>query len=284
MVQVAAIALRDALSQFQKVAPAKDPAASQQMLQKFVRYFGPDRLMKSLKPIDIETFGQSSGVDALAKLAPVKDFLKYADGAGLTVKDMDGKGLDRHLKVKRSPIRVKQSAHRNTGPTVRLSPEGHKRAVDELDTLKAESLSIADDIKKAMADKDFRENAPLDAARDKQAHTAARIRDLEETLRFAEIIQEDGGAAHADAGRSRIGSHVVVWDMLDNENLSYVLVDPKEVNSAAGRISVESPVGKALLNRRKGDIVEVKSPSGSRKYRVDEVEGFNEGGSRSGPK
>lgn len=269
-----AMPLGEAVFKFQTVSPQKDAAASQQMLQKFVRWFGPERSMISLKPSDVETFGQLSGVDSLIKLAPVKAFLKYADDAGMTQKDREGKNLAGHLKVKRAPVRQRQGARKASGPTARLSPEGYSKAVEELETLRAESLLIAEDIKRAMADKDFRENAPLDAARDKQAHNASRIRDLAEVLRSAEIISEDSNGSHAESGRCRIGSRVRIFDIEAKESIHYTLVDPKEVNVQAGKISVESPVGKALLNKRQGETVDVRSPSGSRQYKIELVEGF----------
>jgi transcription elongation factor GreA len=218
----------------------------------------------------VEAFGQSSGVDSMAKLQPVKAFLKYAYDSGMT----PGGNLATHLKVKRAPTRPKQAASailRNSGPTARLSAEGHQKAIEELETLKSQRVTVAEEIKRAMADKDFRENAPLDAARDQQAHLEARIRELEQVLRSAEIISD---GMQSDSGRSRIGSNVVVWDMEAEERITYTLVDPKEVDLSKGRISVESPVGKAFLNKRPGDIAEVMAPAGARRYKVEGVDGL----------
>ena len=277
MADAEAVSLGDAVFRFQTVAPQKDAVAAQQMLQKFVRWFGPERSVSSLKAWEIEAFGQGSGVDSLVKLQPVKAFLKYLYDEGMTHEIAAGQrqpaNLATHLKVKRSPVRTRQAASRRAAaPASQISVEGHKQALEELEELRAERLLIAEDIKKAMADKDFRENAPLDAARDKQAHNEARIRELEEIIRSAEIIKEDSNGSYADAGRCRVGSRVELFDLQDQERITYTLVHPKEVNAVLGKISVESPVGKALLNKRQGETVEVKAPQGSRRYRIEGVD------------
>lgn len=265
--------LGDAVFRFLTTNPPKDAANAQQMLQKFVRWFGAERPMATLKAWEVEAFGQNCGVDSLVKLQPVKSFLKFAFDQELTKEFTGGEtrtaNLATHLKVKRAPVRQRQ-ARRAAGPTTRLSAEGHKKAQGELERLQTDRLVIADDIKKAMADKDFRENAPLDAARDKQAHNEARIRELEETLRSAEILED--GSTVGDTGRCRIGSKVTLRDMQDQRQEIYVLVDPKEGDGASGKISVESLVGKALLNKRSGDVVEVKAPMGALRYKIESVD------------
>ncbi|MBF8299310.1 MAG: greA [Dehalococcoidia bacterium] len=274
MVEREAVYLGDAVFQFLTMNPQKDAASAQQMLQKFVRWFGTEKPMGTLKAWEVETFGQNCGVDTLSRLQSIKSFLRYAYDAGLTTEIAGGlkrpANLANHLKVKRAPVRQRQ-AKRISGEGARLSAEGHKRAQGDLERLQTERLVIADDIKRAMADKDFRENAPLDAARDKQSHNEARIRELEETLRSAQIL--DGASAATNTGRCRIGSNVTLRDLQDQRQEVYVLVDPKEGDGASGKISVESLVGKALLNRRPGDVVEVKAPLGLLKYRIEGVDG-----------
>ena len=276
MVDAETVSLGDAVFRFQTVAPQKDAVTAQQMLQKFVRWFGPERPISSLKAWEIEAFGQGSGVDSLVKLQAVKLFLKYLFDQGMTHEIASGQrqpaNLATHLKVKRSPVRTRQASKRAAAPVSQISAEGHKKALDDLEDLRAERLLIAEDIKKAMADKDFRENAPLDAARDKQAHNEARIRELEEIIRSAEIIKQDSTGSYADAGRCRVGSRVELFDLQDQERITCTLVHPKEVNAVAGKISVESPVGKALLNKRQGETVEVRAPQGSRRYRIERVD------------
>ena len=153
--------LGDAVTQFLTVSPQKDSAASQQVLQRFVRWCGRDRPISGLKAWEIENFGQNSGADSLLKLAAIKAFLAYAHKEGMTTVN-----LGAHLKVKRAPVRHRQAKRAAAHPAARLSSEGLDRAQHELDQLKGQRVTVAEEIKRAMADKDFRKNAPLDAAQD----------------------------------------------------------------------------------------------------------------------
>ncbi|MSQ15764.1 MAG: transcription elongation factor GreA, partial [Dehalococcoidia bacterium] len=119
----------------------------------------------------------------------------------------------------------------------------------------------------AMADKDFRENAPLDAAREHQGMVEARIRELEAIFRRAQVADSNGG----DSSRAGVGSTLVITDMDTNEAMKYTLVHPNEVNLAVGKISVVSPTGKSLLDRSVLDVVEVVAPSGVLKYRIESI-------------
>ena len=260
------VSLGDAVTQFISAHPPKDGGASQ--LQRFVRWYGKDRPLGAISPWEIESFGQNSGADSLAKLQPVKAFLAYAHKEGMTQAK-----LATHLKVKRMPARQK-GAKRTASPpppSAKLSREGYQKANDDLESLRAQRVNVAQEIQRAMADKDFRENAPLDAARDQQAHLEARIRELEGTLRFAEIV-EAGEESLAKNHRSRLGSKVVVFDAEFKESITYTLVDPNEVNLRLGKISVESPVGRAFLNRSAGEKVEVVAPAGVHHYKIERVE------------
>jgi transcription elongation factor GreA len=119
-----------------------------------------------------------------------------------------------------------------------------------------------------MADKDFRENAPLDAAKDRQGHIEARIREIESTLKRAVLAD-----AAAQTGRVRVGSSVTVKNIDNGRTMQYSIVGPTEANAAEGKISSVSPVGKALLDRVPGDEVEVSVPAGAMKLVVEAVEG-----------
>jgi transcription elongation factor GreA len=119
-----------------------------------------------------------------------------------------------------------------------------------------------------MADKDFRENAPLDAARDEQAHIEMRIRDLEEKLRNAVIIDEQ-----AKGGRANVGSFVRLLNLSTSKEQQFTLVSPAEVDPKNGKISIQSPVGIAVQNRSEGDEVTVNAPSGPIPFRIVEVRG-----------
>jgi transcription elongation factor GreA len=129
---------------------------------------------------------------------------------------------------------------------------------------------IAEALHLAMADKDFRENAPLDAARDQQAHLEARIRELEAILKRVEVMEEGGVAP--DTTRVQLGKVVVVHDIEAGEDLRFTLVHSHEANLALGKLSIASPLGKAVVERSTGDEVEVTAPGGVQRYRIAAVE------------
>jgi len=140
----------------------------------------------------------------------------------------------------------------------------------ELESLKAQRPRILADLKRAMEDKDFRENAPLDAARAQQGYVEGRIRQIELTLDRAVDVKEQGPAPKSSV---QIGSKVVLRNLSSGKEVSYTLVRSGDVNPGEGRISFESPVGRALLQHQAGDEVEVSAPSGTLRFRVERVEG-----------
>ena len=133
---------------------------------------------------------------------------------------------------------------------------------------KAQRKAIRDEIRRAMQDKDFRENAPLDAAKDKQGHQEARIREIEAMLKRA-VVVEPG----TQTGRVRVGTTVRVTNLGTGAATRFSIVGPTEANAADGKISTVSPVGKALLDRRVGDEVEISVPAGVMRLKIEEIEG-----------
>jgi transcription elongation factor GreA len=119
-----------------------------------------------------------------------------------------------------------------------------------------------------MADKDYRENAPLAAARDEQALLEAKIRENEDRLRNAVIIDAD-----AKGGRANVGSVVKLLNVEHDREQEFTLVSPAEVDPAQGKISMESPIGVALRNKGQGAEVTVDAPAGKIRFRVLEVRG-----------
>jgi transcription elongation factor GreA len=150
-----------------------------------------------------------------------------------------------------------------------LTAEGQASLSAELEALKARRPGIAEELRRAMMDKDFRENAPLDAAREHQAHVEGRIRQLEAILKHAEVI----GGQTAPGAKTHLGSTVILRDLASGSAVRYVLVSPSEVSPAEGKISIASPVGKAILSRTVGDEVEVSVPAGSLRFRIEEIQG-----------
>lgn len=243
----------------------KGESASAQELNRFVRWYGGQNKASALTPLDIEKYveysARASG-DLSSRMEPVKDFLNHLHESGMT----DHK-LSTHLKYKRS--NSKSSDPRKNSKNVNyLTREGHQKLKAEYDELVKQRVSVADDLKKAMADKDFRENAPLDAARDRQAHLEARIRELEAILKRAEVMSDSKNGT----GRVRLGSRVSIKDLSADEVLVYTLVSSSEASLREFRISIDSPIGNAIYDKRPGDQVEVKAPAGIQRYVVEKVE------------
>ncbi|MBQ7678440.1 MAG: transcription elongation factor GreA [Butyrivibrio sp.] len=150
-----------------------------------------------------------------------------------------------------------------------LTYEGLKRYEDELEQLKiVRRKEVSEKIKEARAQGDLSENAEYDAAKDEQRDIEARIEELEKILKNAEVVVED----EVDLDRIGIGCKVRIKDLELDEELEYKIVGSSEANSLKGKISNESPVGKALIGARKNQTVEVETQAGVFKYKVLNIE------------
>ena len=149
-----------------------------------------------------------------------------------------------------------------------LTREGLRRYEDELHELKVvRRKEVAQKIKDAREQGDLSENAEYDAAKDEQRDIEARIEDLEKILKNVEVVDEED----VTADHIMIGSKVRILDIEFDEELSYKVVGSTEANSIKGKISNESPVGKALMGAVVGDIVTVHTPAGESQYKVLEI-------------
>ena len=150
-----------------------------------------------------------------------------------------------------------------------LTYTGLKKYEDELHDLKVNKRQeIAQKIKEAREQGDLSENAEYDAAKDEQRDIEARIVDLEKLLKNAEVVVED----EIDLDKISIGCQVKVLDVEEDEEMEFKIVGSTEANCLDGKISNESPVGKALIGAHTNDIVEVEMPSGIMKYKVLEIQ------------
>lgn len=149
-----------------------------------------------------------------------------------------------------------------------LSKEGYEKYEKELLYLKGERRTeIAEKIKDAREQGDLSENAEYDAAKDEQREIEMRIEQIENILKNSEVVDK----ADLKKGTIGIGSHIRVLDVKANEEIEYDIVGATEANSLSGKISNESPLGSALLGKKKGDEVEVKLARGSLKVQVLKV-------------
>ena len=150
-----------------------------------------------------------------------------------------------------------------------LTYEGLKAYEDELHDLKVvKRAEVAERIKEAREQGDLSENAEYDAAKDEQRDIEARIEALEKILKNAEVVVEED----VDTNKISIGCKVKVLDMEVNEEIEYSIVGSSEANSLKGKISNESPVGKALIGAKKGQTVTVETQAGVLKYKVLGIE------------
>lgn len=153
-----------------------------------------------------------------------------------------------------------------------LTYEGLKKYESELEHLKVvKRQEVAQKIKEAREQGDLSENAEYDAAKDEQRDIEARIEELEKILKNAEVVDED----EVDLDKINIGCQVKILDIEFNEELEYKIVGSTEANSLKGKISNESPVGKALIGHKVGDTVEVETQAGMFSYKVLEIQRSN---------
>ena len=153
-----------------------------------------------------------------------------------------------------------------------LTYEGLRKYEEELHDLKVvKRQEVAQKIKEAREQGDLSENAEYDAAKDEQRDIEARIEELEKILKNAEVVVED----EVDLDKINIGCIVKILDVEYSEELDYKIVGGAEADVAAGKISNESPVGKALIGHKVGDTVEVETPAGVFAYKILEIQRSN---------
>ena len=146
---------------------------------------------------------------------------------------------------------------------------GLKKLEDELQDLKVNRRKeVAQKIKEAREQGDLSENAEYDAAKDEQRDIEARIEELEKILKNAEVIDEDDVAIDTIS----VGCCVTLLDVEFDDEMQFKIVGSTEANSLKGYISNESPIGQALLGKKKGEVVEVESPAGAIQYKIMEIE------------
>lgn len=232
---------------------------------RFVRWYGWNRFLSEITVPEVGSYAEhiaTSTPEPLKKLEPVKAFLNYARQKGLIKTN-----LAVHLRVRKISPRFAPSSRQLSVPPVSLTPQGYAELEAELAALKQERPRIAEELRRAAADKDFRENAPLEAAREHQGQIEARIRAIELILKSATIMEETA----VTTAMVDIGDTVVLKDLSSGEEVVYTLVSPSEANPVAGKISTASPIGKAVIGRELGDTIEVSAPAGVLRYKVEGI-------------
>ncbi len=154
------------------------------------------------------------------------------------------------------------------GKKVILTADGLKKLEDELSELKnVRRAEIAQELKEARAQGDLSENAEYDAAKDAQRIIEERIVEIETLLKNVEVVD----SSEIDSERVSIGCRVKLRDMEFKEDMEFLMVGSTEASSLQGKMSNESPVGKAILGHKKGETVKVETKAGKIKYKILEV-------------
>ena len=239
---------------------------SQAEVERFARWCGSDREFARLRGHEVAMYAETltgAVTDASDRAEAVRKFLAYAKKAGYSTSN-----LGTHLRVRKPSAKrsVKAAATKQT----EVSAQEKEALTTELESLKAQRPRIIADLKRAMEDKDFRENAPLDAAKNEQALVEGRIRTLEATIQNAVVVE---AAVRRQGDSVAIGTTLTLRNLKSDSQTTYTLVRPGEIDAAQGRISFESPVGRSLLGHHAGDEVEVAAPSGTIRFKIERVEG-----------
>ena len=149
-----------------------------------------------------------------------------------------------------------------------LTPEGYEKLKQEIEHLSTEKRrEVAERIRIAREFGDIAENSEYDDAKNEQARLEQRIAVLEERLRGARVIAADEVSTDAVS----VGSRVKLRDLDANKTVEYHIVGSAEANPMEHRLSNESPVGKAIIGRKKGETVEVTAPRGSLKFKILDI-------------
>jgi len=146
-----------------------------------------------------------------------------------------------------------------------MTSAGLQKLEDELHDLKVvRRKAVAEKIKEAREQGDISENAEYDAAMDEQRDIEARIEEIGKLLKNAEVVVDD----EIDSGKINVGCTVKVYDEEYEEEMEFHIVGSSEANSLQGKISNESPVGKALIGHSVGDMISVETQAGVIEYKV----------------
>lgn len=144
-----------------------------------------------------------------------------------------------------------------------LTKEGYEELKQELDSLKQKLMyEISERIKEARELGDLSENTEYDEAKNEQGRIGSRITELEQILNNSEIIE------NTDSNQISVGSYVIIKNLNTGEERSVRLVNPQEADIFSNKISVDSPVGRALMGRKVGEVVKLKAPAGSVRYEI----------------
>jgi transcription elongation factor GreA len=261
----------EAVGKYLAILPDEKKNAAQQEINNFMRWYGGrEKPLEALEGAAVGNYAERlARTDAacVQKLDLVKGFLTYAhkqhwckENLSVSirvVKKSSGKSkpasaASKKKGQKKEPAYMTQKAYDDIGA--------------ELKTLQEKRLAVIEDVKRAAADKDFKENAPYHAAREQKSMLDGKIMELDELITTAVIIEEN-----VNTDTAGIGCTVVLLDLDSNRECRYSLVGPRELNPAKGKISTVSPVGKAVVGKAVGAKFEVSVPAGKLHFELKEI-------------
>ena len=257
--------LGEAATRFLASLPPTEKGMSQQEVYRFVRWYGWERALAGLTAPEIASYAEHlslSDTGYIKKLGLIQTFLVYARKEGWSKSN-----LATHLKAKKGKTRLQSSFRRDSPETLSLTQQGYATLKADLAALKSKRSEAIDEVRRARADKDFRENAPLDAAREQYGHLEGQIKELEEALKSAVVLDEKQQVTL----KVSVGDSIILRDLASGEELHYIMVNSKEVDPARGKISSVSPIGKAVIGRGQGEVVEVTAPAGKLRYQIEQI-------------
>ncbi len=260
------MSLEEAALSFLTGLPPEERKDKQQEINRLVLWYGKGRPLSQITTVEVANYAEwvgASTVDATRKLEPVRAFLAYAKKERLIETN-----LATHLRVSQASPKTSSTTRRHSKKKVSVTPEDYAQLKSQLAALEKERLNVAEELHLAAADKDFRENAPLQAAREHRDQVEGRIKELKAAVSAAVVVREKA----ADDLKVRLGSTVILCNISSGEKLNYTLVTTNKANPAKNKISIASPLGKALLDKQQGAILKVTAPVGEISYQIEKIE------------
>ena len=259
--------LSQAISSYLSTVPVADREATGRELTRFARWIGPDVPISGIAAHIVSRYQEQfpeSSVDVNGRLEPVKLFL-----TNLKTQKLTQVNLGAHIRLQRqSARRARMSRGQSATEEIRITEQGVALLTAELEQLENVARPRAtEDLSVAYGDRDFRENAPYDAAKQKLAEVQGRIDEIRHTLSSASVY-----AGGTSTERIDLGMRVTLHSLQDDDKVIYTIVGAGEVSAREGKISTQSPIGRALLDRHAGETVEVQTPAGVETFRIEQIE------------
>ena len=254
----------EAVKIYVKTIPTSERMKVRYELYQFAKHIGLERKINTLTPPEIGDYGDllSSRVavsDTYDRMDTVKKFLLFLTENELVDENLN---LSSHMRTRRSYKSKNSKRVTNLSlpnqPT--LTKSRHAALTKRLNVLLKERNRLAETIQIAAQDKDVRENAPLEAAREAQGLNTTKINEIESMLRGAVIVADEKGKFKR--GTIALGSNVTVENQNNKLKSKYKIVDPSESDPLSSKISSESPLSKSMMGKTQEEIVTVKAPNG----------------------